>query len=407
MNMRRVVITGMGIWSCLGTSLDEVTNSLRQGKNGIVSIPTRSEYGLHCPLVGNIPKPDLKPLLHDRRARQSMSEETEYAYMAAHQAFLQAGITDDFLLQNEVGILFGNDTSVRAVIDIHELMELYHDTASIPSGMLFRAESSSPTISLSSIFHLRGINASIGAACASSAHAIGLATLLIRHGLQDMVLVGGCQEVNQWEAPAFEAIGAFSQDTNPDTACRPFDKHRSGLVPSGGAAALILEEYEHAVARGANILAEVIGYGFSSNGIGMSEPSREGEKRSMERALRDANLQPLDIDYINAHATSTVAGDIEEAIAVTKLFGDKQPLISSTKSMTGHECWMAGASEVLYSILMMQNGFVAPNIHLDEVDESAAKLRLVSETTEVRLKTIMSNSFGFGGTNSTLIIRKI
>lgn len=405
--MKRVVITGMGIWSCLGTGLDEVTESLRLGKNGITVDLARLEYGLHCPLIGNIPKPDLKPFLPDRKLRQSMAEETEYAYMASKQAFDQAGVSDQYLLENEVGVLFGNDSSVRAVIDVHELMEEYHDTTAITSGLLFRAENSSPTISLSSIFHLRGINSTISAACASGGHAIGIGSMYIREGLQDMILVGGCQEVNQWMVPAFEALGAFTKDNNPNSASKPFDKNRTGLVPSGGAAALVLEEYEHAIARGAEILAEVVGYGFSGNGIGMSEPSRDGALRSMKRALDDSGLSPEKIDYINAHATSTPLGDLAEALAVTELFGGHQPMISSTKSMTGHECWMAGASELVYSMLMMQNGFVAPNIHLTEVDESAKQLRLVKETTETQLNVIMSNSFGFGGTNSTIIIKKL
>lgn len=405
--MRRVVVTGMGIWSCLGTTLQEVIESLRQGKNGIVSDPARSEYGFHCPLVGNVPKPNLRPLLPDRRARFSMSEEAEYAFMAAHQAFEQAGVTDAYLLEHEVGILFGNDSSVLGTVEAHNAMLENHDTAAIGSGHLFRAGGSSVTMNLSSVFHLRGINATLSAACASGGHSIGIGTMFICQGLQDMILVGGAQETNMIAVEAFEAIGAFAKDINPDTACRPFDKSRSGLIPSGGGAALVLEEYEHAIARGANILAEVVGYGFSSNGLGISDPSRDGAKRSMQRALKAAGLQPSDIDYINAHATSTPAGDTEEAVAVTELFAEKQPLISSTKSMTGHECWMAGASELVYSILMMQNGFVAPNIHLEEVDESAASLRLVRETTPANLHTVMSNSFGFGGTNSTIIVKKI
>lgn len=405
--MRRVVVTGMGIWSCIGTSLTEVAENLRKGKNGIVSDSARTEYGMHCPLVGNVPKPNLKPLISDRRARFSMSEEAEYAYMAAHQAFEQAGVTKDYLLENEVGILFGNDSSAQAVVDAHANMLEYHDTAAINSGWLFRAGTSSVTMNLSSVFHLRGISSTLASACASGGHAIGIGAMFIRQGLQDMILVGGAQEANMICVEAFEAIGAFAKDIDPNTGCRPFDKNRSGLVPSGGAAALVLEDYDHAIARGATILAEVVGYGFSSNGLGISEPSRDGARRSMERALKDASLLPQEIDYINAHATSTPQGDTEEAAAVTELFANCQPLISSTKSMTGHECWMAGASEAVYSILMMQNGFVAPNIHLEEVDEAAQHLRLVRETTLATLNTVLSNSFGFGGTNSTIILKRL
>lgn len=405
--MRRVVVTGMGIWSCIGTNLIEVAENLRKGKNGIVSDSARTEYGMHCPLVGNVPKPNLRAQLPDRRARFSMSEEAEYAYMAARQAFDQACITDDYLRKNEVGILFGNDSSVLATVEAHNVMLANHDTAAIGSGHLFRAEGSTVSMNLSAVFHLRGINATLSAACASGGHSVGIGTMFIRQGLQDMILVGGAQEANMIAVEAFEAIGAFAQNIDPDTACCPFDQNRSGLIPSGGAAALVLEEYEHAVARGATILAEVAGYGFSSNGLSISEPSRDGAMRSMLRALHDAGMQPNAIDYINAHATSTQAGDIEEAVAVTELFGEHQPLISSTKSMTGHECWMAGASELVYSILMMQHGFVAPNIHLKMVDASAAKLRLVKTSVSTQLNTIMSNSFGFGGTNSTIIIKRL
>lgn len=405
--MRRVVVTGLGVWSCLGTNICEVVDSLKQGKNGIVFDPARLDYGLHCPLVGNVPKPNINSFIPDRRARFLLSEEAGYAYMAAHQAFESACVSDDYLRNNEVGILFGNESSIAATIETHKIMEENNDSAAIGSAYLFRASGSTVTMNLGSIFHLRGINTTLSSACASGGHSIGIGALFIRQGLQDMILVGGSQEVNMVSVEAFDAIGAFAREKNPNIACCPFDKNRTGLVPSGGAAALVLEEYEHAVARGANILAEVVGYGFSSNGLGISDPSREGSRRSMERALKDANLLPSEIDYINAHATSTPLGDIEEAAAVTDLFGDNQPLISSTKSMTGHECWMAGASELVYSILMMQHGFVAPNIHLNEVDESAAKLRLVCETQYTQLNTIMSNSFGFGGTNSTIIIKKI
>jgi len=403
--MKRVVITGMGIWSCLGTDLDSVTQNLKIGHNGIVSDPNRSAYGFHCPLVGNVPKPDVKSILPNRRIRCSMSEEAEYAFMAAHQAFQQAGISDDYLLNNEVGILFGNDSSIGATTDFHQIMLQHHDTAAIGSEHLFRSSGSTVTMNLSSIFHLRGINTTLSAACASGGHSIGIGSMFIRQGLQDVILVGGAQETNMISVEAFEAVGAFAQDPNPETACCPFDTHRSGLIPSGGAAALVLEELDHAIARGAKIIAEVVGYGFSSNGVGISDPSRDGALRSMQRALTDAHLLAKDIDYINAHATSTPLGDIEEAAAITMLFGNNQPMVSSTKSMTGHECWMAGASEAVYSILMMQHGFVAPSIHLNNIDAQAKDLNLINAMQIAHLHTIMSNSFGFGGTNSTLIIK--
>jgi 3-oxoacyl-[acyl-carrier-protein] synthase-1 len=261
---------------------------------------------------------------------------------------------------------------------------------------------------MNTIFHLRGVNFTVSSACASGSHAIGLAYMFIKQGLQQMVLCGGAQEVNKYSMSSFDALNAFSvRMDDPEKASRPFDRNRDGLVPSGGAAALVLEDYDHAVARGANILAEVCGYGFSSNGGGISQPSDEGSFVAMTRAMQDAGVTPDDIDYINAHATSTQQGDMYEAIALDRLFNGKHALISSTKSMTGHECWMAGASEVVYSLIMMQNNFVAPNINFEEPDEYSAPLNLASRTVDTELNTILSNSFGFGGTNSALVIKRL
>ena len=232
--------------------------------------------------------------------------------------------------------------------------------------------------------------------------------MLIRQGLQEMVLCGGAQETNYYSMASFDALGAFSvRMDEPQKASRPFDRDRDGLIPSGGAAAVVLESYEHAIARGANILGEVIGYGFSSNGGGISEPSDEGSVLAMTRAIKDAEVQLDDIDYINAHATSTKQGDMYEAIALNRLFNGQRALISSTKSMTGHECWMAGASEIVYSLIMMHNNFVAPNINLENPDEYAEKLNLTPITVDTEVNTVLSNSFGFGGTNSALVIRKL
>lgn len=405
--MRRVVVTGMGIWSCIGKNQSEVRASLRAGRSGIGYDPDRKEYGYRSPLTGIVETPDLKPLL-DRRSRVGMSQEAMYAYMASREAFEQAKIDEQYLLDNEVGILFGNDSAMMSTIEIHETMLAHHNSALLGSGYIFQAMNSTVNMNLSSIFHLRGINISVSAACASGSHAIGLASMFIRQGLQDMVLVGGAQEVNYYAMSAFDALGAFSSRLDePTKASRPFDANRDGLVPSGGAAALVLEEYDHAVARGATILAEVCGYGFSSNGVGMSQPSSEGSFIAMQRALEDAKMVADDIDYVNAHATSTKQGDEEEAKALTRLFGNSRTWISSTKSMTGHECWMAGASEVVYSILMMQNDFVAPNINLEYIDPCAASLRLAPQTIETPVRTVLSNSFGFGGTNSAIILKRI
>ena len=405
--MRRVVVTGMGIWSCIGKNQSEVCASLRAGRSGIGFDPARTEYGYRSPLTGIVETPDLKALLN-RRLRVGMSQEAMYAYMASREAFEQANIDEQYLLDNEVGILFGNDSAIQSTIEIHETMRAYHNSALLGSGYIFQAMNSTVNMNLSSVFHLRGINFSVSAACASGSHAIGLASMFIRQGLQDMVLVGGAQEVNYYAMSAFDALGAFSSRLDaPTKASRPFDADRDGLVPSGGAAALVLEDYDHAIARGATILAEVCGYGFSSNGVGMSQPSSEGSFIAMQRALDDAKITVDQIDYVNAHATSTKQGDEEEAKALTRLFGNTRTWISSTKSMTGHECWMAGASEAVYSILMMQNGFVAPNINLEHVDPCAASLRLAQQTIETPVRTILSNSFGFGGTNSALVLKRI
>lgn len=405
--MKRVVVTGIGIWSCIGRNKQEVCDSLRAGRSGIGYDESRREYGFRSPLTGIVETPDLKALLH-RRLRTGMSQEAQYAFMASREAFEQTGIDEQYLLENEVGVLFGNDSTAMPTVEMHEMMLAKHDTALLGSGLIFQSMNSTVNMNLSTIFHLRGINFSVSAACASGSHSIGLGTMFIRQGLQDMVLVGGAQEVNPYAMAAFDALGTFSARIyEPSKASRPFDTDRDGLVPSGGAAALVLEEYNHAIARGATILAEVCGYGFSSNGGGISQPSSEGSFIAMQRALSDAGITADAVDYVNAHATSTWQGDKEEAIALSRLFGDKRTWISSTKSMTGHECWMAGASEAVYSILMMQHGFVAPNINLDNVDPAATTLRLATETVQTPLSTILSNSFGFGGTNSAIVLRAI
>ena len=405
--MKRVVITGMGIWSCLGTNIEEVKESLYNGKSGIGLDQDRIEYGFRSGLTGIVQRPQLKGLL-DRRTRMGLSEEAEYAFMASKDAFQMAGVDDQYLLDNEVGVIFGNDSSASAVVESDRIMREKHDSAMIGSGLIFQGMNSTVNMNMNTIFHLRGVNFTVSSACASGSHAIGLAYMFIKQGLQQMVLCGGAQEVNKYSMSSFDALNAFSvRMDDPEKASRPFDRNRDGLVPSGGAAALVLEDYDHAVARGANILAEVCGYGFSSNGGGISQPSDEGSFVAMTRAMQDAGVTPDDIDYINAHATSTQQGDMYEAIALDRLFNGKHALISSTKSMTGHECWMAGASEVVYSLIMMQNNFVAPNINFEEPDEYSAPLNLTSRTVDTELNTILSNSFGFGGTNSALVIKRL
>lgn len=402
---RRVVITGMGIWSCIGHNKKEVTDSLSAGKSGIGIQPSRLEYGYQSALTGIVDTPILKGVL-DRRTRTGLSEEAAFAYMAAKEAFDEAGITPEYMAQNEIGIIFGNDSSAQPVIEAHEIMNEKHDSALIGSGYIFRSMNSTVNMNLSTIFKLKGINFTISAACASGSHSIGIAAMLIRQGLQDIVLAGGAQETNIYSMSSFDALGTFSKRMDePQKASRPFDAGRDGLVPSGGAAALVLEDYDHAIARGATILAEVAGYGFSSNGGGISQPSDDGSEIAMRRALADAGVTADQIDYVNAHATSTPQGDDLEALALKRIFSGKKALISSTKSMTGHECWMAGASEAVYSVLMMQNNFVAPNINLETPSESAQGLNIATKTIRTPLKLVLSNSFGFGGTNSAIVLR--
>ena len=404
---RRVVITGMGIWSCLGTDLETVKQSLYEGKSGIGMQPERLEYGYRSALTGIVEEPVITKKMLDRHTRAGMPEEARYAYMSSLQAFEQANITDEYLRENEVGCIFGNDSSAKPVIEASKIMDEKHDSAMLGYGLIFQSMNSTVNMNLSTIFHLRGVNFTISAACASGSHSIGLGYMLIKQGMQDVVLCGGAQETNFYSMASFDALGAFSvRMDEPTKASRPFDRDRDGLVPSGGAASLILEDYEHAKARGANILAEVIGYGFSSNGGGISQPSDEGSVVAMTRALDMSGVKAEDIDYINAHATSTHQGDMYEAMALNRMFGGKHALISSTKSMTGHECWMAGASEAVYSILMMQNDFVAPNINFEHPDEYSENLNLAITTVETELNLVLSNSFGFGGTNSALVLKK-
>ena len=404
---RRVVVTGMGIWSCLGTNLEDVKTSLYEGRSGIGIEQERITYGYQSALTGIVEKPVLKGLLH-RRLRVGLSEEAEYAFMAAREAFANAGIDEEFMMKNEIGVIFGNDSSAKPVIEAANIMAEKHDSQLLGSGLIFQSMNSTVNMNLSSIFHLRGVTFSVSSACASGSHSIGLGYLLIKQGLQDRVLCGGAQETNYYSMATFDALNAFSKRMDePTKASRPFDRDRDGLIPSGGAAALMLEDYESAVKRGAPIIAEVCGYGFSSNGGGISQPSDDGSVIAMTRALQDAGLETDDIDYVNAHATSTHQGDMFEAIALDRLFHGKHALISSTKSMTGHECWMAGASEAVYSILMMQHHFVAPNINFENPDEFSEPLNLATQTIETEINTVLSNSFGFGGTNSALVIKSI
>ncbi len=403
--MQRVVITGTGIYSCLGKNLDEVRDSLFKGKSGIILNEERKSFGYRSGLMGWVERPALKGLL-DRRTRIMLPEQGEYAYMATIEALKNAGIDQTYLDEHEVGIMYGNDSSAAPVIEAVDIIRNKKDTMLVGSGSVFQTMNSTVSMNLATIFRLKGINLSISAACASSSHAIGLASMLIQQGTQDMIICGGAQEINVYSMGNFDALSAFSvREDQPQAASRPFDKSRDGLIPSGGAATLIVESLESAEKRGAKILAEVLGYGFSSNGAHISNPTVEGPVRAMERSIVNAGVKASDIDYINAHATSTPLGDASEAKSLHAIFGSETPL-SSTKSMTGHECWMAGASEVVYSMIMMENSFIAPNINFETPDEDSARLNIVDKTVETNISLFLSNSFGFGGTNSSLVVKK-
>jgi len=404
--MNRVVITGLGIYSCIGKNLDEVRQSLFKGSSGIILDPNRKIMGYRSGLTGYLEKPLLKGVL-DRRARVMLPEQGEYAYMSTSQALAQASLDQDFIDQHELGIIFGNDSSAEPVIEATDIIRQKKDTMLVGSGSVFQALNSTVNMNLATIFKLKGINFTVSAACASGSHAIGLGAMFIRNGMQDCVICGGAQETNIYSMGNFDALGAFSvRENNPHMASRPFDRERDGLVPSGGAATVVIESLEFAKKRGAKILGEVIGYGFSSNGEHISNPSVQGPARSLRMAMKSSGLRTAEIDYINAHATSTLAGDASEAKAIHDVFNGGHVALSSTKSMTGHECWMAGASEVVYSMLMMRDSFVAPNINFETPDEDSARLNIITKTTEKNIDVFLSNSFGFGGTNSTLIIKK-
>lgn len=404
---KRVVITGMGIWSCLGTTLDEVRDSLYTGKSGIVFNAERKSLGFRSALCADVPKPDLKPFI-PRNQRQFMPEEAQYAYMATRQALEDAKLDADYMEHHEVGLIYGNDSVAEATMHALDKFREFHDTAACGSGAIFQSMNSTVTMNLACLFRLKGINLTASAACASGSQSIGLAALLIRNGLQECVVCGGAQEANLYSVAAFDGIQSFSvREDHPTCASRPFDRDRDGLVPGGGAATVVLESYEHAVRRGAPIWGEIVGWGFSGNGDHISTPNIEGPVRSLEACLRNSGVTPKEIGYINAHATSTRIGDAREAQAIARVFGDWQVPVTSTKGQTGHEMWMAGASELIYSMLMMKNDFIAGNLNFENPDEETACIHVLPERKEVHFNMFLSNSFGFGGTNSTLIVKSL
>ena len=403
--MYRVAITGIGIISSIGNNIQTVAKALRLGKSGIVVDEKRKEIGFRGPLTGAIRDFNPKDVL-TRKHRKTMSDFAIQAYAAVKEALDKSELSEQEIQNRETGLIFGCDSSCIAAVEQVEILRRRGETRSIGAGLVFRSMTSNITMNLNTILKTQGACWTISSACSSSGHAVGQAADLIALGRQHRIICGGAQEIN-WESMcSFDALGAFSNRTEqPEAACRPFDAQRDGLVPSGGAAAMVLERYDLAKQRGANILGEIAAYAFSSDGTHISVPSKDGLGAAMHKALETANLMPSDIDYICAHATSTPVGDSVEAQNISAVFGPKTPWVSSLKSMCGHELWMAGASGVVYSVIMAQEGFIAKNLNFEEPDAESAKLNIVTETINKSPETVLCNAAGFGGTNSCLILR--
>lgn len=403
--MHKVAITGIGIVSCLGCDPETVGAALRAGRSGIVVDEERRRRGFRSPLTGLIRDFDPARVL-SKKQRKTMPDFAVQAYAAARDALAMAGLGGDDIANDRTGLIFGCDSTCIAAIEQVELLRERGETMLIGSGQVFRSMNSTVTMNLNTLLRTRGACWTLSSACSSGGHAVGQAADLIAFGRQDRVICGGAQEIN-WESMcSFDGLGAFSTRVDtPAAASRPFDAHRDGLVPSGGAAALVLERYDLARARGAEILGEVAGYGFSSDGEHISVPSRDGLQRAMRMALENAAMNPAEVDYLCAHATATPAGDAAEAQNILAVFGDKSPLVSSLKSMTGHELWMSGAAQVVYTTIMARQGFIARNLNFSEPDEWSARLRIVTETIDRSPRTALCNSAGFGGTNASLALR--
>ena len=401
--MRRAVITGLGIVSSIGNDKQEVTDSLRAGRSGITFSQQFADMGLRSQVWGDL-KIELSDHI-DRKAMRFMGDAAAYAYIAMQQAIEDAGLTEEQYSNERVGIIAGSGgaSSENQVISADILRE--KSVKRIGPYMVTRCMGSTVSACLATPFKIKGVNYSISSACATSAHCIGNALEMIQLGKQDMVFAGGGEELHWALSSQFDAMGALSTKYNddPTKASRTYDADRDGFVSSGGGGMVVVEELEHALARGAKIYAEVVGYGATSDGYDMVAPSGEGAVRCMKQALQGID-QP--VDYLNTHGTSTPVGDVKELEAIQALFGEKSPPMSATKSLTGHALGAAGVNEAIYSILMMENNFIAPSINVDNLDEAASGLDIVTQTREAKLDLIMSNSFGFGGTNATLVFKK-
>jgi 3-oxoacyl-[acyl-carrier-protein] synthase-1 len=402
--MYRVAIVGMGIVSSLGSDYQTVTDALCQGVSGIVIDPKRVGLGFRSPLTGKI-KGFVKPALKNKQLK-TLTEEALQAYKTAIDAYTQAGWSEAELHSPQTGLILGNDSTAITVLDAVEIVKKERRTLPIGAARVFMSLNSHITINLNTLLQTQGASWTISGACASGGHAIGQSADLIANGRQERILCGGVQEINWQAVCSFDAIEAFSMHVaDPAQASRPFDHERDGLVPSGGAALIALERMDLAQKRGANILGEVVGYAFSSDGYKLAVPSGEGLERCMREVLDRARVTTDSIDYISAHATATPVGDRKEAEAIYNVFGTEMPWVSSLKAMTGHEMWMAGASQVVYGLLMAQNGFIAPNINFSWQEAGAPPLKIATETIAKKPRLMLLNSAGFGGTNSCLLIK--
>lgn len=403
--MRRVVITGMGIISPIGNSIDEVTESLRAGRSGITAEPEYAAHGFRSQIAG---VPDIVLEDHiDKRQLRFMGPGAAYNFLAMEQAVKDSGLSPEDVSNPMTGLIMGSGgPSTSNFFTAFQTVKEKGAPKRMGPFMVTRCMSSTNSACLATPFKIKGINYSITSACSTSAHCIGNGTEQIQMGKQDIVFAGGGEEVDWTLSCLFDAMGAMSSKYNdtPEKASRPFDATRDGFVIAGGGGVVVLEELEHALARGAKIYAEVTGYGATSDGHDMVAPSGEGGERSMRLAIKD--LGDRKVDYINAHGTSTPAGDVTEVEAVRRVFGEKHPPISSTKSMTGHSLGATGVHEAIYSLIMMENDFIAPSINVTELDPALRAEEIVTETREAKLDTILSNSFGFGGTNASLALSK-
>lgn len=403
--MKRAVITGLGIVSSIGNNQQEVLASLREGRSGITFSEEFKDAGMRSHVWGNV-KLDTTGLI-DRKVVRFMNDASIYAFLSMQQAIADAGLSDEVYQNNpRVGLIAGSGGSSKAQVFGADAMRSPRGLKAVGPYVVTKAMGSAVSACLATPFKIHGVNYSISSACATSAHCIGNAVEQIQLGKQDIVFAGGGEELGWEMACEFDAMGALSTKYNdqPAKASRTYDAHRDGFVIAGGGGMVVVEELEHALARGARIYAEIVGYGATSDGADMVAPSGEGAVRCMQMAMHGVDTP---IDYLNSHGTSTPVGDVKELGAIREVFGDNSPAISATKAMTGHSLGAAGVQETIYSLLMLEHGFIAPSINIEEMDEQAAGLNIVTETTERELTTVMSNSFGFGGTNATLVMRKL